>query len=86
MQSSICHDSRTPWYTQLPSLFSSHTVHVFVPSGTGKSVTGAHIAYALAMKLRKEVENAQRKTEDLNSCVMYCGPSQQSVNVVLGEL
>ncbi len=49
-------------------------------------MTGAHIAYALAVKLRRELRNsAEKKDNDLNPCVMYCGPSQQSVNVVLGE-
>ena len=48
--------------------------------GTGKSVTGAHIAFALAMRLKKEISAG----ETGNKCVMYCGPSQQSVNVVLG--
>ena len=51
--------------------------------GTGKSVTAAHIAYALAMKLRTEKHKYSHL--HLRPCVMYCGPSQQSVNVVLGE-
>lgn len=58
-------------------------------SGTGKSVTGAHIAYALVERL--EIEEANKEsyyvnTDDkkLTPCVMYCGPSHQSVNVVLG--
>ncbi len=55
------------------------------PTGTGKSVTGAHIAYALAMKLVKEVGKVRREDGE-RTCVMYCGPSQQSVNVVLGKL
>ena len=55
------------------------------------SVTGAHIAYALAMKLRLEtakqaqLSKYQEDPEDGRPCVMYCGPSQQSVNVVLGK-
>ena len=56
------------------------TEHTFL--GTGKSVTGAHIAYALAMRLCAEHSPA----EDDKQCVMYCGPTQQSVNVVLGKL
>ena len=52
---------------------------LYCSTGTGKSVTGAHIAYALAMRLSKE-KNSTGK------CVMYCGPSQQSVNVVLGKI
>ena len=58
--------------------------------GTGKSVTGAHMAYALAMKLKKEVQASRtssrsRPPANPKPCVMYCGPSQQSVNVVLGK-
>lgn len=45
-------------------------------------MTGAHIAYALAMRLRKE---RMAKKADCRACVMYCGPSQQSVNVVMGK-
>ena len=44
-------------------------------------MTGAHIAYALAMRLCKE----KSPDKDDTACVMYCGPSQQSVNVVLGK-
>ena len=45
-------------------------------------MTGAHIAYSLAMRLCKE--RSEGKADD-KMCVMYCGPSQQSVNVVLGK-
>ena len=55
-------------------------------------MTGAHIAYALAIKLKEDhgVHSYVRRTKDgkekkLNPCVMYCGPSQQSVSVVLGK-
>ena len=57
------------------------SIHV----GTKKSVTGAHIAYALAMKLKSETANKRRGSDELSPCVMYCGPSQQSVNSVLSE-
>ena len=44
-------------------------------SGTGKSETGAHIAYIFAQVL-----------EDCNSkqCVVYCAPSNKAVDVVHG--
>lgn len=49
-------------------------------------MTGAHIAYELAMKLKREPQWLMDDLKDgLNPCVMYCGPSQQSVNVVLGK-
>ena len=63
------------WYT----VYHSRSGHI--SAGTGKSVTGAHIAYALAMRLCKEKSPGKGVT----ACVMYCGPSQQSVNVVLGK-
>ena len=43
-------------------------------SGTGKSETGAHIAYVMAVSNPK------------NKCVLYCGPTNKSVDVVLGKL
>lgn len=66
-------------------------INLSCSTGTGKSVTGAHLAYALAMKLRSEVQwnTCSQANEDGHKeprpRVMYCGPSQQSVNVVLGE-
>lgn len=42
--------------------------------GTGKSETGAHLAYIFA--------NINKR--DKYMCVMYCGPSNKAVDVVLG--
>ena len=61
--------------------------------GTGKTVTGAHLAYVLTKKLRQErssststrLSSGSVNIEELKPCVMYCGPSNQAVNVVLGE-
>ena len=47
--------------------------------GTGKSVTGAHIAYVFA-RLNKTCNTA-----DSHQCVLYCGPSNKSVEVVFGK-
>ena len=44
--------------------------------GTGKSETGAHIAYTFAMA---------NKQFSPRKCVLYCGPSNKSVDVVLGK-
>ena len=49
------------------------------------------MAYCLAMKLRRERMSVCKggradNNGDLYRCVMYCGPSQQSVNVVLGKI
>ena len=48
-------------------------------------MTGAHIAYALAIKLKMQTANRRRGSNEPVPCVMYCGPSQQSVNVVLSK-
>ena len=45
--------------------------------GTGKSELGAHIAYTFAMA---------NKQLSPSKCVLYCGPSNKSVDVVLGEI
>ena len=65
---------------------------ILTHAGTGKSVTGAHLAYAFAKKLRKELSTSISqshgqavKVEGLRPCVMYCGPSNQAVNVVLSK-
>jgi len=51
-------------------------------TGTGKSVTGAHLAYALIIsKLGISYSSPDEKIR----CVMYCGPSNKSVDVVLGK-
>ena len=51
--------------------------NVILLTGTGKSETGAHIAYTFAMANRYL---SPRK------CVLYCGPSNKSVDVVLGKI
>ena len=45
--------------------------------GTGKSVTGAHIAYVFA-KLNRTLSPPE--------CVLYCGPSNKSVDVVFSKI
>ena len=44
------------------------------PTGTGKSETGAHIAYIFARVLKQ-----LKKT---NQCIVYCAPSNKAVDVV----
>jgi len=55
------------------------------PTGTGKSVTGAHLAYAL-IKCPSVVGAQQSAPNQKIRCVMYCGPSNKSVDVVLGMI
>ena len=45
-----------------------------IHTGTGKSETGAHIAYIFAQQLEEK------------QCVVYCAPSNKAVDVVHGEL
>ena len=51
--------------------------------GTGKTVTGVHIAYWFAQLNRKR-KLAEKKDgkEHSGSMVFYCGPSNKSVDVV----
>ena len=46
------------------------------PPGTGKTVTGVRIAYLFAK---------QNGEEDGHKKVLYCGPSNKSVEVVIGQ-
>jgi len=52
-------------------------------TGTGKSVTGAHLAYAF-ISSNFYISHTSPPDEKI-TCVMYCGPSNKSVDVVLGK-
>ena len=81
-------------------LINTTSIFINIPiifiAGTGKSITGAHMAYMLAKKLRKEHSRSSTSSlrpaangvvvEELKPCVMYCGPSNQAVNVVLSKI
>lgn len=59
--------------------------HVCIFStGTGKSVTGAHLAYGFIVANNPYLECVPLKNSEKIKCVMYCGPSNKSVDVVLG--
>ncbi|XP_058635422.1 helicase with zinc finger domain 2-like [Onychostoma macrolepis] len=52
------------------------------PPGTGKTVVGVHIVYWLFKNIQKlPASNSQKKR-----AVLYCGPSNKSVDVVAGHL
>ena len=55
-------------------------------TGTGKSVTGAHLAYA-SIIFNSGITPHQQSEPDKKKirCVMYCGPSNKSVDVVMGK-
>ena len=72
---------------------------LLILAGTGKSITGAHIAYAYAL-LNRERKRSQAEADEAVEqagmmhdpsglppleCVLYCGPSNASVDVVLGN-
>ncbi len=72
---------------RLLSLFELDTkecVHLYqllcMHAGTGKSETGAHLAYVFA-RHNKVLNRSQVNYK----CVLYCGPSNKSVDVVLRE-
>ena len=52
--------------------------------GTGKSVTGAHLAYAFIVANNPNLKSLPSNNDEKIKCVMYCGPSNKSVDVVLG--
>ena len=52
--------------------------------GTGKSVTGAHLAYASVVANNPDFTFVPSSNNEKIKCVMYCGPSNKSVDVVLG--
>ena len=80
-------------------LWSVNAVRVMLTfTGTGKSITGAHIAYAFALLNRERRRSEAEADEPVEQtavydpsglpplkCVLYCGPSNPSVDVVLGE-
>ncbi len=50
-------------------------------TGTGKTVVGVHIVYWLSKDIQKHpASNSQKKR-----AVLYCGPSNKSVDVVAGK-
>ncbi|XP_062401622.1 helicase with zinc finger domain 2 [Sardina pilchardus] len=53
------------------------------PPGTGKTVVGVHIVYWFLKqsKMQRQSEETQKKR-----CILYCGPSNKSVDVVAGQL
>ncbi|XP_052414063.1 helicase with zinc finger domain 2 isoform X2 [Carassius gibelio] len=51
------------------------------PPGTGKTVVGVHIVYWLLKNIQLPTTNPQK-----NRAVLYCGPSNKSVDVVAGHL
>ena len=57
--------------------------------GTGKSVTGAHIAYAFAMLNRQGREKTKPSLSGARRpplrCVLYCGPSNVAVDVIVSK-
>jgi len=59
------------------------------PSGTGKTITGVHIAYWFAEMNRRNTPPdrttpAEEIPEKAPPQVLYCGPSNKSVDVVAG--
>ncbi|XP_051488687.1 helicase with zinc finger domain 2 [Apus apus] len=60
------------------------------PPGTGKTVVGTHIVYWFhELNERNEGQTPPLKSEDKEDkrkCILYCGPSHKSVDVVAGML
>ncbi|KAI4884904.1 hypothetical protein NFI96_031682, partial [Prochilodus magdalenae] len=57
------------------------------PPGTGKTVVGVHIVYWFFQENQKHPNLQKVKNEDTRKrCILYCGPSNKSVDVVAGQL
>ncbi|KAI4884900.1 hypothetical protein NFI96_031685, partial [Prochilodus magdalenae] len=57
------------------------------PPGTGKTVVGVHIVYWFFQENQKRPNLQRVKNEDKRKrCILYCGPSNKSVDVVAGQL
>ena len=52
--------------------------------GTGKSVTGAHLAYVFSRQ-NKALYSKKKALYVTCTCVLYCGPSNKAVDVVHGK-
>lgn len=66
----------------------SHNLLVFV--GTGKTVVGTHIVYWFHKLNEDSVEKEKILSSDEEmakgrKCILYCGPSNKSVDVVAGN-
>ena len=56
---------------------------LYVYVGTGKTVTGVHIAYWFAqLNQKRKLAEEKEEEEHTGSMVFYCGPSNKSVDVV----
>ena len=59
-----------------------NTVYI-VHVGTGKSITGTHLAYIFSRFNRERAKTKRGKKEMLpHQCVVYCAPSNKAVDVV----
>lgn len=71
----------------LDGLLLIHVNLFYFLTGTGKTVVGVHIVYWFFKenqklpRLDKSVEKGPKKR-----CILYCGPSNKSVDVVAGML
>jgi len=83
-------------FTQMLSFHKLFLFYHFIYSGTGKTITGVHIACWFAERNKRlksykvwekdagetEIEGAYKAPPQ----VIYCGPSNKSVDVVTGKL
>ncbi|XP_045079685.1 helicase with zinc finger domain 2 isoform X1 [Coregonus clupeaformis] len=59
------------------------------PPGTGKTVVGVHLVYWFFLQNQKVPNHIRPKAANGSSkrrCILYCGPSNKSVDVVAGQL
>ncbi|XP_035243629.1 helicase with zinc finger domain 2 isoform X1 [Anguilla anguilla] len=69
---------------------SNHNNWRSFPSGTGKTVVGVQVVFLFVMR-NKQVLTSSKKTDNngekkKDGCILYCGPSNKSVDVVAEHL
>ena len=71
-------------YLNYRELWKRYCILFSYPSiGTGKTVTGVHIAYWFAhLNRKRKPAIGEDGTKSTGAMVFYCGPSNKSVDVV----
>lgn len=66
------------------------SVYSFLFLGTGKTVVGTHIVYWFHKLNEESIEQdktpcLEEEKDKRRKCILYCGPSNKSVDVVAGK-
>ncbi|XP_041945272.1 helicase with zinc finger domain 2 isoform X1 [Alosa sapidissima] len=64
----------------------NHFTLIQGPPGTGKTVVGVHIVYWFLKQSQMQRPRRNKEESEKKRCILYCGPSNKSVDVVAGQL